>query len=249
MKIDKLISPEYNPREITDKEMEKLKRSIEEFGYVDPIIVNKHNNHIIGGNQRYEVLKALDYDEVEVVYVDEKDPNREKALNIALNKISGEWDFEKLDKIFEEMRIDDFDISITGFDEDLEYDTAELDDLYTEEDEIQDNIRASNFDDEWEYNKKLFFTNEVDQDLFYDFIDKLKEKYGNESISENILAYLDEHFNEHMRMLPFKSDFEMIFKTEEEEEKFREHYYALRKRYPKVKDPFIEYIKEFNDDI
>ena len=113
--INELISPSYNPREISPEEMEKLKTSIQEFGYVNPIIVNKVNNHIVGGNQRYEALKELGYEEVDVVYVHEEDPNREKALNIALNKISGEWDNEKLTKIFTDMKVEGFDLELTGF--------------------------------------------------------------------------------------------------------------------------------------
>ena len=125
--INELISPEYNPRQITDDEMEKLKNSINEFGYVAPIIVNKYNNHIIGGNQRYEALKSLGYTDVDVVFVDEPDLNREKALNIALNKISGEWDFVKLADIIDELELNDFDIPLTGFDE------QELENFYIEE--------------------------------------------------------------------------------------------------------------------
>lgn len=125
--INELISPEYNPRQITDDEMEKLKNSINEFGYIAPIIVNKHNNHIIGGNQRYEALKSLGYTDVDVVFVDEPDLNREKALNIALNKISGEWDFVKLADIIDELELNDFDIPLTGFDE------QELENFYIEE--------------------------------------------------------------------------------------------------------------------
>ena len=125
--INDLISPEYNPRQITDDEMEKLKNSINEFGYIAPIIVNKYNNHIIGGNQRYEALKSLGYTDVDVVFVDEPDLNREKALNIALNKISGEWDFVKLADIIDELELNDFDIPLTGFDE------QELENFYIEE--------------------------------------------------------------------------------------------------------------------
>ena len=125
--INDLISPEYNPRQINDDEMEKLKNSINEFGYIAPIIVNKHNNHIIGGNQRYEALKSLGYTDVDVVFVDEPDLNREKALNIALNKISGEWDFVKLADIIDELELNDFDIPLTGFDE------QELENFYIEE--------------------------------------------------------------------------------------------------------------------
>ena len=115
--INELICPEYNPRQITDDEMGKLKNSINEFGYVDPIIVNKHNNHIVGGNQRYCALKSLGYDEVDVIFINEPDINREKALNLALNKISGEWDFVKLADILDDLELNDFDISLTGFDE------------------------------------------------------------------------------------------------------------------------------------
>ena len=122
--INELISPEYNPRQITDDEMEKLKNSINEFGYIAPIIVNKHNNHIVGGNQRYEALKELGYEEIDVVYIYEKDENREKALNIALNKISGEWDEVKLNQIFTEMKLAAFDkVSLTGFED---YEVQEL---------------------------------------------------------------------------------------------------------------------------
>ena len=122
--INELISPEYNPRQITDEEMGKLKNSINEFGYIAPIIVNKHNNHIIGGNQRYEALKELGYEEIDVVYIYEKDENREKALNIALNKISGEWDEVKLNQIFTEMKLAGFDkVSLTGFED---YEVQEL---------------------------------------------------------------------------------------------------------------------------
>ena len=122
--INELISPEYNPRQITDEEMEKLKNSINEFGYIAPIIVNKHNNHIVGGNQRYEALKSLGYTDVDVIFVDEPDLNREKALNIALNKISGEWDEVKLNQIFTEMKLAGFDkVSLTGFED---YEVQEL---------------------------------------------------------------------------------------------------------------------------
>ena len=115
--INDLISPDWNPRQITETEMEKLKTSIKEFGYVDPIIVNSYNNHIVGGNQRYLALKELGYNEVEVLYINEPDILKEKAMNIALNKISGEWNQDKLDVVLEEIQLSDIDITLTGFDE------------------------------------------------------------------------------------------------------------------------------------
>lgn len=115
--INELISPDWNPRQITDEEMEKLKNSINEFGYIDPLIVNKHNNHIVGGNQRYNALKELGYTEVDVIFINEPNIAKEKAMNLALNKISGDWDQDKLDIILEEIQLSDIDITLTGFDE------------------------------------------------------------------------------------------------------------------------------------
>lgn len=82
VQINELISPEYNPRTITSEELEKLKDSLEEFGYISPLIVNKHNNHIVGGNQRYLCLKEMGYTEIDVIYIEEPDIQREKAIKI-----------------------------------------------------------------------------------------------------------------------------------------------------------------------
>ena len=113
--INELISPSYNPREISPEEMEKLKTSIEEFGYVAPIIVNEVNNHIVGGNQRCLALKQLGYTMIDVIYINEPDINKEKALNIRLNNLSGEWDMTKLEKVIDELKMEKFDITLTGF--------------------------------------------------------------------------------------------------------------------------------------
>lgn len=117
--IEKLKPAEYNPRkdlQPEDEEWRKIQRSIEEFGYVDPIIVNSDMT-VIGGHQRLKVLKDLGYTEIECNVVD-LDKTREKALNIALNKISGEWDNQKLEELLAELKSLDFDLDITGFNPD-----------------------------------------------------------------------------------------------------------------------------------
>ena len=91
--LSKLKPAKYNPRKkLTpdDAEYQKIKRSIEHFGYVDPIIINSDGT-IIGGHQRHTVLKDLGYTEADVVVVDLSKED-EKALNVALNRITGEWD-------------------------------------------------------------------------------------------------------------------------------------------------------------
>ena len=119
LKIQGLQPATYNPRkdlQPSDPEYQKIKRSIEAFGYIDPVIVNQDMT-IIGGHQRVKVLQALGYDEIDCVLVD-LNKDQEKALNIALNKISGEWDDEALKAVFLELEAGAYDLSLTGFDTD-----------------------------------------------------------------------------------------------------------------------------------
>ena len=119
IKTDKLIPAEYNPRidlKPGDKEYEKLKRSISEFGYVEPVIWNKRTGNVVGGHQRLKVLIDIGLTEVDCVVID-LDETREKALSIALNRIQGEWDEDKLSNLMAEFNATTFDVSLTGFDD------------------------------------------------------------------------------------------------------------------------------------
>ena len=87
----------YNPRKDLqpgDPEFEKLKRSVEEFGYVEPILWNQRTGVVVGGHQRLKVLQNLGYTEVDCVILD-LDEQKEKALNVTLNKISGDFSFSR----------------------------------------------------------------------------------------------------------------------------------------------------------
>ena len=116
--VVELKAAEYNPRKDLqpgDVEYEKLKRSIQEFGYVEPVIWNKRTGIVVGGHQRLKVMKDLGYTEVDCVVVD-LDDAKEKALNIALNKISGEWDNDLLASLLKDLGGSGYDITLTGFD-------------------------------------------------------------------------------------------------------------------------------------
>ena len=142
-----LLPAEYNPRKDLkpgDAEYEKLKRSIEQFGYVEPVIWNKTTGRVVGGHQRLKVLIDMGITEVDCVVV-ELSEEKEKALNIALNKISGEWDKEKLALLITDLQGADFDVSLTGFE------PAELDDLF--KDSMKDGIKDDDFDVESELKK------------------------------------------------------------------------------------------------
>lgn len=115
----KLInSAPYNPRvdlKPGDEEYEKLKKSIQTFGYVEPLVWNKRTGNLVSGHQRFKILLEQGMAEVEVSVVD-LSLAQEKALNLALNKIRGEWDENKLADLLAELRgMPDFDMGLTGF--------------------------------------------------------------------------------------------------------------------------------------
>lgn len=116
--INKINPAPYNPRQELkpgDVEYEKLKKSIQEFGYVDPLIWNERTGNLVGGHQRFKILVAEGYQELDVSVVN-MEPAQEKALNIALNKIAGDWDEDLLINLLQELQGGDIDLSLTGFD-------------------------------------------------------------------------------------------------------------------------------------
>ena len=135
-----LLPADYNPRKDLkpgDPEYEKLKRSIEQFGYVEPVIWNKTTGRVVGGHQRLKVLLYMGMTEVDCVVV-ELDEEKEKALNIALNKISGDWDKDKLALLIADLQGADFDVSLTGFA------PEEIDALFKES--VKDGVKDDDFD-------------------------------------------------------------------------------------------------------
>lgn len=144
--IENLSPAKYNPRKDLqpgDPEYEKLLRSVEEFGYVEPIIWNKRTGNIVGGHQRFKVLKQLGFAEIDCVVVD-MDEAREKALNIALNKISGDWDTAKLADVFRDIEQYGISLDITGFE------APEIDKLFQKLSREDGKIVEDDFDAEAE---------------------------------------------------------------------------------------------------
>lgn len=114
--LNEIKAAEYNPRKKLkpgDFEFENIKKSIENFGYVEPIVLNDDDT-IISGHQRRNVMLYLGYKEADCIVVS-VGKAEEKALNIALNKITGEWDFDKLKTLIVDIKNLDLDIALTGF--------------------------------------------------------------------------------------------------------------------------------------
>lgn len=147
--VSVLKPAEYNPRKKLkkgDKEYEKIRNSIEEFGFADPLVVNSDMT-IIGGHQRLTVAMDLGYTEVPCAVVD-VDKVREKALNIALNKITGAWDETLLADLLTDLKDADYDLDWTGFD------AAEVEQLFSN---IYDKkVKEDNFDVDSELKQPVF---------------------------------------------------------------------------------------------
>ena len=124
--VKNLIFAEYNPRELTKDQHQDLKDSITRFGFVDPLIVNTHKerkNILVGGHQRLKIAKELGYKDVPCVEVD-LTPDKEKELNVRLNKNTGQWDWDAL--------ANHFDVG-----ELLEWGFSEDELQFTEQEEVQ----------------------------------------------------------------------------------------------------------------
>ncbi len=117
--VELLKDSEYNPRQITKDELKKLENSIKEFGLVQPIVVNIHpsrENVVISGHQRLQVAKKLGMKEVPCMLVD-LELSKERALNLAMNKIGGRFEEEKLVDLLSLIEEENEDIlNLTGFD-------------------------------------------------------------------------------------------------------------------------------------
>ena len=116
--INRINPASYNPRKDlrpNDKEYLQLLKSMEEFGCVELLVWNKRTGNLVGGHQRLKILLAKGVKEVEVSVVD-LSLKKEKALNIALNKIQGDWDEHKLALLLDELtKVPEFDVGLTGF--------------------------------------------------------------------------------------------------------------------------------------
>ncbi len=127
VKITSIKRAKHNPRKLLkpgDPAYDRLRKAVETFGLVEPLVWNKRSGNLVGGHQRLSIIEARGDSTVEVSVVDLTDRD-EKALNLALNKHAGEWDFASLADMLQELDAGDLDMELTGFGE------AELERLMT----------------------------------------------------------------------------------------------------------------------
>lgn len=214
MNVNKLLPADYNPRKDLqehDEEFQRLKAVIEKYGFVQPIVLNTRTGNIVGGHQRQKVAKSLGMEKVPVVEVD-LDEAEEKTLNLALNKVGGSFDEEKLGALLNELKVSDIDLELTGFDsieieeltlafDDVPFDMNDLNDfddeptsLDDDEDEDEDLDEEDIEEDKpftVQYN--IVFDDEIQQKVFHDFLRKLKADLDNDAFpthASRLHAYL-----------------------------------------------------------
>lgn len=280
--VTDIIPADYNPRVMTDAEYEKLSRSIDEFGFVDPIIINLKNKRIIAGHQRFDVLMNNHLDDnkedeelyllplgdigwvfpkIELSIVDE---THEKALNLALNKIVGDWDNDKLNELFKDLEVNGFDISLTGFEKlelndmgstgglnKLEIEEIPTNNLDLQEQELNkiefDNVELKPddtiFHDDFDLVYDINFNNPVDEKFFYEFLKQIQEEYDEDTVSGNLLTYMrDKLENVDNR---YNASYELIFDSNEEKRMFFDFQRQLKERYANNRnDNLINLMKE-----
>ncbi len=175
--INQIKPAEYNPRKHDKETANQLKESIKRFGVVDPLIINTapaRKNVLVGGNFRLQVLKELGYKQVPTVAVHIPDLEKEKELNIRLNKNQGEFDFELLAEFDE------------SFLKDIGFDSAELDDIFAEE------TVETPFDLEQELQKLQIETITVQKGEVYD-LDGSRLMCGDSTIEADMLKLMTGH--------------------------------------------------------
>lgn len=134
--IDRLIPYINNARTHSPEQITKLRSSLREFGFVNPVLIDRSFN-IIAGHGRYEAAKAEGYSEVPCVYVDHLSESQKKAYIIADNRMAMDagWDEELLKVELEALEGESFDLSLTGFDEDELADLFKSDEAPIEDDD------------------------------------------------------------------------------------------------------------------
>ena len=183
VKLKDLKPWKFNPRRMPESQKKKLKASLEEFGFVEPIVINKDNT-IIGGHQRYFVAKGMGIETAPCIRLD-LDERKATALNLALNKIQGEWDEFKLSEVLQTIQ-DDKMLALTGFEEGEVQVLLEL--LDVDVDYLTRDSKTEIAEEERVYEIRLLFR---DRETFNELMERYK---GSDNIekTKSLLNYLEE---------------------------------------------------------
>lgn len=179
VKLSDIKPADYNPRvklKKTDAVYKDLKLSIDEFGLVVPLIINEKTGNLVSGHQRLNILIDKGVEETEAIIID-MEPEKEKALCIALNKITGQWDYGKLADLMEELLQADINTDVTGFSE------KEIAELIGELDDLEDTPDVESVGKKEDTKEGVLcivgeYTFRMPDDIYKDLMADIREKVG-----------------------------------------------------------------------
>ena len=251
--ISELIPSDYNPRKMAEAEMNKLSKNLEKFGLVDPIIINLKNNHIISGHQRYTILSSkynqdtqlnlIKLGDIGWVFDDTKlkidDLNHEKALNLSLNSIDGEFDIKELGAVLSDLQLESFDVELTGFndieilDYTLDYELEKFNEKEKKTTPDLDNPVLSDV-----YTTNIYFSSQTQKNKFMQFIEKLKKENQDKTIGTLLLGYITEKSKDtqHKKI----KEYNILFDNKEQKKVFDKYYKQIKEDYNT--DPLLNFI-------
>ena len=189
--LERLQPYEKNAREHSEKQIAQIAASIVEFGFLNPILVDS-NDGIVAGHGRLSAAKELALDEVPVVVLDHLTESQKKAYILVDNKLAenATWNEALLQEEIVALNLQDFDISVLGWDEDEIREIMEFDADETNNDDDSEGTRGLG---EPIVSYNIIFDDEQQQQKWFDFLKDLKELYPDEStIAEKIIQFIEE---------------------------------------------------------
>ena len=189
--IERLQPYEKNARVHSKEQVGQIAASIVEFGFLNPILVDS-NDGIVAGHGRLSAAKELALDEVPVVVLDHLTESQKKAYILVDNKLAenATWNEALLQEEIVSLNLQDFDISVLGWDEDEIREIMEFDADETNNDDDSEGTRGLG---EPIVSYNIIFDDEQQQQKWFDFLKDLKELYSDEStIAEKIIQFIEE---------------------------------------------------------
>ncbi len=187
---NELIEADYNPRQLSEKAYEELKQSLENFGFVDPVLINKNKdrkNIIIGGHQRVKVAKMLNIKKVPCLELDLSE-QQERELNVRLNKNTGDWDWDMLANNFDTDQLLEWGFAEQelGVDSKL---TFEVSNNYNETIEYPEDATPSHV------RMIQLFLNDDTEPIFKKMELKLREEFNTDNLTDTVFKALEKLTN------------------------------------------------------
>tara|TARA_R110000787_G_scaffold117540_2_gene228218 strand:- start:3821 stop:4423 length:603 start_codon:yes stop_codon:yes gene_type:complete len=189
--INKLVKAEYNPRELSTKQHEDLLDSITKFGLVDPILVNinpERLNTVVGGHQRLEICKELEFKTVPCVELNLSE-KEEKELNIRLNKNHGQWDFDSLANYFEADDLFDWGFNL----KEIKFSSPEINKM-SEEFDVDFDGTGYDYMPSQVRMVQLFLDSESEP-KFKEMAELLSTIYESKNLTETVLQAIENEYN------------------------------------------------------